>query len=118
MVAPPAWRVAVGLVGGGATIGLAYATLALAWHYPSDVLAGYLLAGLGAFVAIAILQRIEVADPEPARPPGLAVYQPREPDRRRALHGDRRGACDRRGADDPHRRDGHRGVGALRARAT
>jgi membrane-associated phospholipid phosphatase len=74
MVAPPAWRAAVGLVGGAATIGLAYATLALAWHYPSDVLAGYLLAGLGAFVAIAILQRIEVADPEPARPPGLAVY--------------------------------------------
>jgi membrane-associated phospholipid phosphatase len=73
LVAPPAWRVAVGLVGGAATVALAYATLALAWHYPSDVLAGYLLAGLWVFVAILVLQRIEVADPEPARPPGFAA---------------------------------------------
>jgi membrane-associated phospholipid phosphatase len=73
MVAPPAWRAGVGLVGGAATIALAYATLALAWHWPSDVLAGYLLAGLWAFGAIIVLQRIEVADPEPARPPGFAA---------------------------------------------
>jgi membrane-associated phospholipid phosphatase len=73
MVAPPAWRVAVGLIGGAATIALAYATLALAWHWPSDVLAGYLLAGLWVFGAIIVLQRIEVADPEPARPPGFAA---------------------------------------------
>ena len=73
MVAPPAWRVVVALLGGAATIALAFATLALAWHYPSDVLAGFLLAGLWVFVALAVLQRVEVADPEPARPPGFAA---------------------------------------------
>lgn len=71
MVAPPAWRVAVGLVGAAATLALAAATLALAWHYPSDVLAGFLVAGLWVSLALAVLQRIETADPEPARPPGL-----------------------------------------------
>jgi membrane-associated phospholipid phosphatase len=71
MVAPPAWRVAVGLVGTAATLGLAAATLALAWHYPSDVLAGFLVAGLWVSLALAVLQRVETADPEPARPPGL-----------------------------------------------
>jgi membrane-associated phospholipid phosphatase len=71
MVAPPAWRVAVGLVGTAATLALAAATLALAWHYPSDVLAGFLVAGLWVSLALAVLQRVETADPEPARPPGL-----------------------------------------------
>jgi membrane-associated phospholipid phosphatase len=71
MVAPPAWRVAVGLLGTAGTLALAAATLALAWHYPSDVLAGFLVAGLWASLALAVLQRVETADPEPARPPGL-----------------------------------------------
>jgi membrane-associated phospholipid phosphatase len=72
MVAPPAWRVAVGLLGAAAAVALAFATLALAWHYPSDVLAGFLVAGLWVSTALAVLQRVETADPEPARPPGLA----------------------------------------------
>lgn len=72
MVAPPAWRVAVGLAGAAATLALVDATLALAWHYPSDVLAGFLVAGLWVSLALAVLQQVETADPEPARPPGLA----------------------------------------------
>ena len=46
MVVPSAWRAVTALVAWGATVGLAYATLALTWHYPSDVLGGYLVAGL------------------------------------------------------------------------
>jgi membrane-associated phospholipid phosphatase len=72
MVAPQAWRVGVGLVGAATTVALAFATLSLAWHYPSDVIAGFLVAGLWASLALAVLQRVETADPEPARPPGLA----------------------------------------------
>ena len=59
LVAAPAWRGVVALLGGGCAIAVAYATLALAWHYPSDVLAGFLLAGLWASLAVAVLQRVE-----------------------------------------------------------
>jgi membrane-associated phospholipid phosphatase len=59
MVAPPAWRGPVALLGGACAIGVAYATLALAWHYPSDVLAGFLLAGLWVSLAVGVLQRVE-----------------------------------------------------------
>ncbi|MGZ4268314.1 MAG: phosphatase PAP2 family protein [Solirubrobacteraceae bacterium] len=59
LVASPAWRGLVALLGGGCAVAVAYATLALAWHYPSDVLAGFLLAGLWVSVAVAVLQRVE-----------------------------------------------------------
>jgi membrane-associated phospholipid phosphatase len=59
LVAPPAWCGLVALLGGACAIGVAYATLALTWHYPSDVLAGFLLAGLWVSLAVAVLQRVE-----------------------------------------------------------
>jgi hypothetical protein len=59
LVASPSWRGVAALLGGGGAIAVAYATLALAWHYPSDVLAGFLLAGLWASLAVAVLQRVE-----------------------------------------------------------
>jgi membrane-associated phospholipid phosphatase len=70
MVAPPAWRGLVALLGGAFAIGVAYATLALTWHYPSDVLAGFLVAGLWVSIAVAVLQRVEpdVADAHGALP--------------------------------------------------
>lgn len=72
MVAPPAWRTATAVLGVVCAVAVAYATLALTWHYPSDVLGGFLVAGLGASVALAVLARIEVAHPEPTRPPRFA----------------------------------------------
>jgi membrane-associated phospholipid phosphatase len=69
MVAPPAWRTATALLGFVCAVALAYATLALTWHYPSDVVGGFLVAGLGASVALAVLARVEVAPPEPRCPP-------------------------------------------------
>jgi membrane-associated phospholipid phosphatase len=70
MVAPPTWRGLIALLGGACAIGVAYATLALAWHYPSDVLAGFLLAGLWVSLAVAVLQRVEpdVAESQRAVP--------------------------------------------------
>jgi membrane-associated phospholipid phosphatase len=69
LVSPPAQRAVVALFGGAFAIAVGYATIALTWHYPSDVVAGYLVAGLWVSLAIAVLQRVEHAEPEPTRPP-------------------------------------------------
>jgi membrane-associated phospholipid phosphatase len=69
MVSPPTQRALVALFGGAFAIAVGYATLALTWHYPSDVMAGYLVAGLWVSLAVAVLQRVEHGAPEPARPP-------------------------------------------------
>jgi membrane-associated phospholipid phosphatase len=69
LVAPPALRAITALVGGAFAIAVGYATLALVWHYPSDVVAGYLVAGLWVSVAVAVLQRVEPAHAEPAEAP-------------------------------------------------
>jgi membrane-associated phospholipid phosphatase len=69
MVAPPAQRAVVALFGGAFAIAVGYATLALTWHYPSDVVGGYLVAGMWVSLATAVLQRVEHAGPEPMRRP-------------------------------------------------
>jgi hypothetical protein len=71
IVAPPAWRGAVALVGAAGVVILAYATLALTWHYPSDVFAGLLVAGLWSSLALAVLSRVEAAAAEPVGTPSL-----------------------------------------------
>jgi membrane-associated phospholipid phosphatase len=73
MVAPSAWRAVTALVAWCATVGLAYATLALTWHFPSDVLAGLLIAGVWVSVAVTVLLRIEPGDPRAARPPHVGA---------------------------------------------
>jgi membrane-associated phospholipid phosphatase len=69
LVAPPAVRAITALIGGAFAIGVGYATLALAWHYPSDVVGGFFVAGLWVSLAIAVLQRVEPADAETAIAP-------------------------------------------------
>jgi membrane-associated phospholipid phosphatase len=69
LVSPPAHRALVAVFGGVFAIAVGYATLALTWHYPSDVVAGYLVAGFWVSLAIAVLQRVEDGAPEPTRPP-------------------------------------------------
>jgi membrane-associated phospholipid phosphatase len=77
LVAPPALRAAAAMLGGAFAVGVGYAVLVLGWHYPSDVLGGFLVAGLWASLAVAVLHRVEA--PEPASRPvweplvGLAV---------------------------------------------
>jgi membrane-associated phospholipid phosphatase len=65
LVAPPALRAVTAVIGGTFAIGVGYALLVLAHHYPSDVLGGYLVAGLWTSLAIAALHRVE--RPEPAQ---------------------------------------------------
>jgi len=72
MVAPAAWRAVTALLTWSCTVSVAYSTLALTWHYPSDVFAGLLVAGLWVSVALAILARRD-ADPRAVRPPLLGL---------------------------------------------
>jgi membrane-associated phospholipid phosphatase len=74
MVAPPALRVVTALVGGAFAVGVGYSVLVLAWHFPSDVLGGFLVAGFWTSLAIAALQRVE--RPEPAQRP---IWEPLVP---------------------------------------
>jgi membrane-associated phospholipid phosphatase len=67
LVVPPALRAVTALLGGIFAVGVGYAVLVLAWHFPSDVLGGFLLAGFWTSLAVAVLQRVEA--PEPAQRP-------------------------------------------------
>ena len=71
LVAPPALRGAAAVLGGGFAVAVGYAVLVLGWHYPSDVLGGFLVAGLWTSLAVAVLDRLEA--PEPASRP---VWEP------------------------------------------
>jgi hypothetical protein len=59
------------VLGGAFAVGVGYAVLFPGWHYPSDVLGGFLVAGLWTSLAVAVLYRVET--PEPARRP---VWEP------------------------------------------
>jgi membrane-associated phospholipid phosphatase len=67
LVAPPTLRAATAVVGGAFAVGIGYALLVLGWHYPSDVLGGFLVAGLWTSLAVLALHRVET--PEPAARP-------------------------------------------------
>jgi membrane-associated phospholipid phosphatase len=72
LVAPAAWRTATVVAGWLFAAGMGYGLLVLSWHYPSDVLGGYLMAGMWTALALAGLHAIE-------RTP--AVARPWRPDR-------------------------------------
>jgi membrane-associated phospholipid phosphatase len=46
LVAPSRWRPTAAVAGALSAVAVSYALLTLGWHYPSDVLAGYLVAAL------------------------------------------------------------------------
>jgi membrane-associated phospholipid phosphatase len=59
LVAPPARRRLVAIVGGAFAAAVGVALLVLAWHMPSDVVGGYLLATFWAALALAVLRAFE-----------------------------------------------------------
>jgi membrane-associated phospholipid phosphatase len=59
LVAPPALRVATALLGGAFAAAVGYAVLVLGWHFPSDVLGGFLMAGTWTALAVAGLRVVE-----------------------------------------------------------
>ncbi len=62
----PRWRPTVALAGTGFTLAVSYSLLTLGWHYPSDVLGGYLLASIWALLAVAGLLAAWSRWPAPA----------------------------------------------------
>jgi membrane-associated phospholipid phosphatase len=71
LVAPPARRRLVAVLGAAYAVAVGIALLVLAWHMPSDVLGGYLLATFWAALAFAALRARErdggAREPAPAR---------------------------------------------------
>ena len=59
LVAPARLRPAVAVLGGGFAVAVGFFLLVLAWHMPSDVLGGYLVAALWASLAVAALRAAE-----------------------------------------------------------
>ena len=53
LVAAPRWRPAVAALGGAFAVAVSYSILALAWHFPSDILAGLLVAALWTCLGVA-----------------------------------------------------------------
>jgi membrane-associated phospholipid phosphatase len=80
LVAPPASRRLVATLGAAFSAAVGVALLVLAWHMPSDVVGGYLLATLWAALAFAVLRTFE------------RDGRPRTPARRRRLAATRPGA--------------------------
>jgi membrane-associated phospholipid phosphatase len=55
LAAPARWRPLVAAIGAAFAVAVCYSFLALAWHYPSDVLGGFLVATTWTLLAVAAL---------------------------------------------------------------
>jgi membrane-associated phospholipid phosphatase len=81
LVAPAVARPVVALLGCALAIGVSYSVLVLGWHFPSDVLGGYLVAGVWVSLALAVLwwgqERWPVRSEERVDPLGVrALFLP------------------------------------------
>jgi membrane-associated phospholipid phosphatase len=63
MSAPRRLRVLVAALGGALAVAVSYSILMLAWHLPSDVLGGFLVAAMWALLAIALLRAADARWP-------------------------------------------------------
>jgi membrane-associated phospholipid phosphatase len=59
LVAAPRWRPALAAAGAAFATAVGFAIVALTWHYPSDVLGGWLVAAAWAFAAAAVVRAVE-----------------------------------------------------------
>src|SRR3954470_52147 len=78
LVAPARLRPLVGLLGAGFAAAVAYAILVLAWHFPSDVLGGFLVAAMWSLLAVAALLAWEARTPRTDRRPRRVPLWPAE----------------------------------------
>jgi len=79
LVAPPRWRRAVAALGALFVLAVSLSLLVLAWHMPSDVVGGILLATLWTALALAALRVLDRPRPgaaEPARGTEPAAPRP------------------------------------------
>jgi membrane-associated phospholipid phosphatase len=73
LVAPAVLRPVVAVLGGAFAAAVAYAVLVLAWHFPSDVLGGFLMAGTWTALAVAGLRVVEPRTERRAGEPGVGL---------------------------------------------
>jgi len=66
LVAPSRWRPPVAALGGVFAVAVGYSALTLAWHFPSDVLAGFLMAAAWTGLGVAVLWAAAARWPERA----------------------------------------------------
>jgi membrane-associated phospholipid phosphatase len=79
LAVPARWRPAAATAGGLFALAVAYSILVLGWHFPSDVIGGYLVAGLWTSLAAAAIFRLDELRPPtivPKRPGPLAATAP------------------------------------------
>jgi membrane-associated phospholipid phosphatase len=63
LAVPARWRPAAATAGGLFALAVAYSILVLGWHFPSDVIGGYLVAGLWSSLAAAAIFRLDELRP-------------------------------------------------------
>jgi hypothetical protein len=73
LVAPRRARLAAAVIGSGLALAVGASVVVWAWHYPSDVLAGYLLATGWALVFLAALHEADSRAPATERWAGTAL---------------------------------------------
>jgi membrane-associated phospholipid phosphatase len=77
LIAPPALRPLAGVLGCAVALAVSYSILVLGWHYPSDVLGGFLVAMTWFSLLLAALRRLPPAGSEGWEPSTrLAVAAP------------------------------------------
>ncbi|MFL5839644.1 MAG: phosphatase PAP2 family protein [Thermoleophilaceae bacterium] len=64
LVAPAAWRALVAIAGAVFAVAVSESIMLLAWHFPSDVVGGLLVATASAFMVIAALRAADARWPE------------------------------------------------------
>jgi membrane-associated phospholipid phosphatase len=70
LAVPARWRPAASAAGGMFALAVSYAILVLGWHFPSDVIGGFLVAGLWTAVAVAAVEFADKRWPPRAEPAG------------------------------------------------
>lgn len=66
LAASPRWRPLTAVLGGGFSILVSYSFLTLGWHYPSDVLGGFLVAAIWTLLAVAAVFTANAHRPQAA----------------------------------------------------
>ena len=66
LAVPARWRPAAATAGGLFSVAVAYAILSLGWHFPSDVIGGFLVAALWTSLAVAAVSRWDELRPPQA----------------------------------------------------
>jgi membrane-associated phospholipid phosphatase len=73
LVMPARLRPLAALTGGAFAVAVSYAILTLGWHFPSDVMGGYLVATVWALVAVAALEAVGARRSTASPPVGRIV---------------------------------------------